>query len=98
MFELKLLQQRNTFSRSLELLKRPTNAISLAALLLFFSTLNVKWLFGVIYLWIFPVALFFFFVHLVFTSLWLSAGRNDDIAPPGESPSAQAAQPTSNAA
>ena len=98
MLEVKLLLRRKTFSDNLQLLKRPTNVISLTALLLFFATFNVGWLFGVLYLWTFFVALFFVFVHLVFTRLWLSAGKIDNGSPPGAAAKAPAPRPAANAA
>lgn len=61
----------------LRLLKRPANLISLVTIALALSTLHPKWLLGVVHLWAFPIAAFFFFVHCVFTRLWLDTGRID---------------------
>jgi predicted acylesterase/phospholipase RssA len=71
----KRLVRRDTARRNLALLKRPTNLISIVAMVLACSTLHVKWLLAVIHLWTLPVAGFFLFVHLVFTRLWLNTGK-----------------------
>lgn len=66
-----------TFNNGLKVLLRPANLISLSALALTAWTLHAKWLLGVVHLWTLPIAAFFFFVHRIFTPLWLNAGRLD---------------------
>jgi len=60
---------------AVSLLTRPVNLVSLFCAIVFTLTLEVKWLFGILPLWCVPLGLFFVFIHYVFTSLWLRAGR-----------------------
>ncbi|MEA2489832.1 MAG: hypothetical protein QOH21_1624 [Acidobacteriota bacterium] len=62
--------------------------ITLVCLLMFVITLKVKWLFGVLPLWGFPIAALFAFIHFLATPLWRYTGRlpRQPLAPRNESP------------
>lgn len=76
------MMSRDAFHPAFMVFRRPANLISLSALVLFASTLHVKWLFAVLHLWIIPLCLCFGFVRVVLSQLWMNTGRLDASPPP----------------